>query len=75
MSSPVSAVSARLPTPSIFTRTFMLGIVGSLSMYLTSWENADRVRDSYLDKHRDVGETFDFIIGNYIYVISIYNMI
>ncbi|ODN02670.1 Glucose dehydrogenase [FAD, quinone] [Orchesella cincta] len=57
-----AATNVRLATPSIFTRTFMLGIMGTLSMYLTSWENSDRVRDNYLDKHRDYGDTFDFII-------------
>lgn len=60
-----AAVGARLATPSIFTRTIMLGIVGTLSAYLASWENADMVRDVYLEKNRDYGDTFDFIISNF----------
>jgi len=46
-----------------FMRTFIFGLVGSLSMYITSWERADRIKDQYFYKGRAHRKNFDFIIG------------
>lgn len=46
-----------------FPHGLMLGIVGSLSMMITSWEKSDREKDQYLEKNREYGDTYDFIVG------------
>lgn len=58
--------------PNMFVRTFMFGMVGSLAMFITSWEKADRLKDNYLDKNRNYGETFDFIVGKCLYKVLIF---
>jgi len=47
----------------VFMKTFMYGVVGSLAMFISSWEKADRLKDQFIDKSRDYGDTFDFIVG------------
>jgi hypothetical protein len=48
--------------PNLFMKTFMYGVVGSLAMFITSWDSADRVKDRFLLKNREYGDTFDFIV-------------
>lgn len=54
----------RYKFPNLFMKTFMYGVVGSLAMFISSWEKADRMRDQFLDRHRDYGDKYDFIVGN-----------
>jgi hypothetical protein len=66
-SSPAAAlavgVNFRTHFPNLFMRSFMYGMVGSLAMFISSWDKADQMKDRLFDKNRDTGNTFDFIVS------------
>jgi len=56
----------RFAFQNLFFTPILYGVIASLAVFSTVWDNGDRFKDQLTDRFRSQDDTFDFIIGKQI---------